>query len=256
MRRWLASYPALTSLIVNGCRFDADPAFLPESAVLVDSGYSETKIKRKQYPCPLDLALRGATNLSYLQVLCRFAPTAGVESLRIKEHINLPNLKTCILPPPSLRSLNIFAPKLESLAFVFLDKDELRKHEGNSSSTPPLVPAIEDSPVSLQTIEHLTSFEVMACSSDTITSLEEWLCRMPNLRRLAVTCAPARASSRAVHPEERLDLCLLESLIKYPFSPRLQELYLNGVSTSSAKLAALVEKRRLAGTPLQTLKVT
>jgi hypothetical protein len=248
------SYPALTGLVVEGCRFDTDPAFLPESAVLDKDGYSERKMKRKGYPCPLNLALHGAPNLESLKMLCRFAPSIGVDCALDEELVNLPNLKTAVLPSPTIRRLNIFAPELESLSFVFMDKDELRKHEAYAVP-PPLVPAIEDSPVSPDRMARLTSFEVMACSSDTITSLDEWLCRMPNLKRLAVTCAPARASHRSVPQQERLDLNLLDSLIKYAFSPRLEELYLDGVAVSSAKLIAYIESRRLAGTPLRSLKV-
>lgn len=250
------SFPALTSLVVEGCRFDTDPAFLPESAVLDKDGYSERKMKRKGYPCPLNLALHGAPNLESLKMLCRFAPTIGVDHAMDEELVNLPNLKTAVLPSPALRRLNIFAPELESLSFVFMDKDELRKHEAYGLSPPPLVPAIEDSPVSPDRIAHLTSFEVMACSSDTITSLDEWLCRMPNLERLAVTCAAARGSNRRVPPQERLDLSLLDNLIKYAFSPRLEELHLDGVAASPAKIIQYIDKRKAANMPLRTLKVT
>lgn len=245
-------YSGLKILVVDGCRLDpSPPADAEERARYRDDDLGPPPPRL----CPLDVALRGAKNLSFLQVRLRSPgeDTRPYVPLTSGGVIELVKLKEAVLPPVSIHPLSIHAPQLESLSFALLNHVELETYATKSSRRHrPLLPAIEDSPVSLDSLLHLTSFEFWSCPADTITSLEEWLFHMPKIQKLTVVNAPP--SESMIDSDERLAPCLLDSLIANPWCPDLEELHVFNVPVTAAGLIALVNNRKLS-TPLKRLVI-
>lgn len=246
-------YSALKSLIVDGCRLDTSPDELARDlAHWTSAGLTPPPAKT----CPLDDVLRGANNLSFLQVRFR-SPMESSECLvpvTSGGRIELLKLQKAVIPPVSIYPLSIHAPQLQSLSFALFGEEALKAYDtGRWTRHLPLLPNMEDSPVSLEILGQLSHFEMLACSADTIGIVDEWLSYMPKLRQLVVTCVPTPDDVDDRH--QRVDLCLLDSLLKNPWCPELEEIHFDGVTVTSTKLTQLVQQRKLAGTPLQTLVI-
>lgn len=105
----------------------------------------------------------------------------------------------------------------------------------------------------------LTHLGFECCSRDTLPRLEEWLSRVPNLVSLSlhgvVEIAPMvsiysnQTPPDPPYPNNRVDVCILESLIKYSeLLPKLKNLQLRNCETPDDRLSEFVKMRQVSTT--------
>jgi hypothetical protein len=126
-----------------------------------------------------------------------------------------------------------------------------------------LIPLIEDSPITIATLENLTHLEFETGVTDTTSRLGLWLSQVPNLTSLSIR---GNANQyRRLGSEERPDAdtpvseCILELLIEHPeWMPKLTELSLMHCRIPDDLLRKFVERRRHSddGTALTRLSLS
>lgn len=246
-----AAYPALERLIVSGCKFDIDGSMMdaPE-----DPDAKDDVGLNRYWTCPLHKVLRGAENLRYLKVNCISTLTSYRTSIRqitAPDRTELPHVKTCIIPPPAVWTLDISTPNVERLSFVLPDGTSRYMYEKRHPDfRRPLIPRFKDSPVAEHQLDNITHLELECCSADVIWRFEEWLSRLPNLVSLTihgVTHMDQVLNCRAPDPrcsQQRVDKRILQTLIQHPnWLPKLADLRLRNCETPDDCLVEFVKMR-------------
>lgn len=176
--RWqpVQDYPELRRLVVKGCSFDN---------IREDSQAGSTGSLKYQRDV-LHTALRGCPNLEYLEVSYIGGYNSNVYQPGQAKRITMPLLKTAILPLPSQWSIDINAPNLESLAFSVSSINTWEYDRKHPERQRPLIPSIEDSPVEMDALLKLKSFEIACYTRDGIAEFGNWASRLDNITRLAI----------------------------------------------------------------------
>lgn len=242
----IVPYRSLRRLIVRHCDFDNNY----DANLFVSSGERPPAL---EYQCdPLHTALRGAPALEYLSVETkwdyRYAGKPAWPGLG--QRITLSQLKTAILPPPCLWSIDIMAPNLTTLRFrtpeyLYAESyDQLEESRRN-----PLIPAIQDSPVLLETLPQLQEVELVCYIYDLKSRLEEWISLLSSVKRLTIRCFggnPWHATKPTPDiPDQRASFNVLKMLIEHPeWCPKLEGLELVRCFAPGNELVQLVRTRK------------
>ncbi|KAJ9093206.1 hypothetical protein QFC21_006523 [Naganishia friedmannii] len=238
------SYPVLKRISIQHCAFDN----VYNSSLFTGTGLLPPLL---EYQCdPLHAALRGAPALEYLEVRAKLTDSGRAAWPGLGQRITLSQLKTAILPPPSIWSIDIIAPNLTTLRFVspdsFYSYFYSRPEEARQA---PLIPDIVDSPILLETLPRLEHVEFACFENDTTSRLEEWLSLLSSIKSLAIRslrgnpwpAAPALSES----PDQRAAVNVVQNLIDHPeWCPNLQELELQKCFATGNSLVQLVRTRK------------
>jgi hypothetical protein len=203
--------------------------------------------------------MRGAKSLQHLEIRCLSTLTsyhASFGQITALRRTKLPDVKTCIIPPPAVWALDILTPNVERLSFVLpsgVSRDAYEKRD--SELRLPLIPRVMDSPVTQHQLHRITHLEVEACSADHIHRFGEWLSQLPNLVSLTVqgvTHLDEVLNCQASDPRgspERVDKCILQTLIQHPtWLPKLSEFRLGNCETPDDSLIDFVKMRKSSTT--------
>jgi hypothetical protein len=228
------------------------------------------------WSCLLHRTIDRARNLQNLKVLCHrsMAKAGGSrrhpatqdrgwedwdesdDSEAVQEPVGrLPwkKLTQLVLPPPTVFTISVYAPNVESLEFAF------PTHGGSNSLTRdhyddrpmeerlPLIPEIKDSPVDINNMARITHLGLECCRTDTIPRLEQWLSRLPNLISLSIHgMQKFHLLQRRDQPlPDRVDEYIVHVLAARPeWNPRLTDLRLVDCKVPDDQLARLVHVRR------------
>lgn len=215
---------------------------------------------------PLHRALRKAERLQYLKVVPEAKTSWQAAKPWMGSRITLEHLKTAILGPPADWSIDIYAPNLETLIIVLPEDDPWAKRHFVNNDDPlvvPLIPDLEHSPVTIDTIWRLRKVKFEASFNDLIPRLEEWLSRLTHVRTIEF-CGLDRPypnrSATAEHPDNRAQIRILQSLVDHPeWCPVLEDLRLSFCYTPGDQLLQLVAEREgatgAAARPLRRLQL-
>ncbi|KAJ9093207.1 hypothetical protein QFC21_006524 [Naganishia friedmannii] len=235
----IIQYPRLKSLTVHRCAFDGSYA----PSLLGDS--------REYQVDQLHRALRGALGIEFLEVT---EPVVGVRMAQpgVGKRITLLQVRELVVPPPSIWSIDILAPHLESLSFASARKSRIewclqvarKKHSA-------LIPTIAEAPITLDTLPRLKQVEFFCYEYDQISRLEEWLSQLPNITKLVIIAGkagnpwPRQANGGSFDYRARMQV--LQLLIDHPeWCPELEDLELHACFASGRKLVEFVRNRTKA----------
>jgi hypothetical protein len=260
-------YLALRSLTVSGCQFDItsqddddddesdDEADNTDLDVDYDpdDGLVMFREQARYQRCPLHNMLKGARGLESLKVIFE---TGLDDTYKYQPQLKSPmssrvvleNIRDLTIPPPTVMFLDILAPNVRRLSFVLPDtshRTDSRKPQHQFR----LIPLIEDSPISIDTVGNLTHLEFETGVADTTGRLEMWLSQVPNLTSLSIR------GNRSQHSEDRSQVrsgadcpvseCILELLLKHPgWLPKLTELSLTHCELADDQLRKFVKMRQ------------
>jgi hypothetical protein len=247
-RRWAPepkkhpAYPALKRLTVKDCIFDITDA-TPARNIGIQP-------RERFLSCPLHQTLRGAKDsLEHLEVTVEFEQSrTGMAQTSTTERIEMTGLKDLTIPPCNIRAIDIRAPSVERFSVAMDDWISKREYERRSADELlPLIPTIEESPISYDVLSRLTTLE---CSTaDTIPRLEPWLSGAHSLTRLVIrgtfgTFVP-EAQRLAPQRENQVQTCLLSALSEHlDWAPKLTELSLVTCILPEADFRKLVTARK------------
>jgi hypothetical protein len=221
----IAQYPSLRRLCVLDC------VFKHVYAVSAADGIEDRRVRYQADE--LHTTLRGAPGLEYLEVTTDWLARMPAQT-RFDLPIVMQSLKTAILPPPSLWRIDVIAPNLEALGFRLPAGYRLDAHEAVLREEQlPMIPDINDSPISEPSITTLQSAEFASCAQDDSRRLETWLSRLQNITRLGL-----HSVGKSPYPkpavvfeqvEDRISYRIVGLLKDHPhYCPDMVELYLEG----------------------------
>jgi hypothetical protein len=175
-------------------------------------------------------------------------------------------LRKLILPPPTVFTISVYAPNVESLDFAFPnDNWENLLTRSDYDKRPieerlPLIPEIKDSPVDINNMARITHLGLECCSTDTIPRLEQWLSRLPNLVSLSIHGMQTYSTLAHRVPllPDRVDEYIVHVLAAHPeWNPRLTDLRLVDCKVPDDQLTHLVHVRRMSPylTPLTRVSI-
>lgn len=240
-------YKHLTSLSMVDCAFNnkyspARPVVPPDIAQ--DGVYQSD---------PLHRTLRWSKKLEYLCVVAEGKTSPEAAKPGIGTRTALPSLHTAILPPPSVWSIDIDAPNLRKLHFVFTSRWEFGFEKWDFTQSPsaptgPLIPTLANSPVSPDSLMKLEDLAFQCNYQDDISGLEEWISQTPNLTTLSLSGYgmpyPRKLATTDI-PDNRAQIRILQLLIDHPeYVPRLTELKLEYCWTTGEKLIEFIKQRK------------
>lgn len=229
-RRWAPepkkhpAYPALKRLAVRDCIFDITDA-TPARNIGIQP-------RERFLSCPLHQTLRGAKDsLEHLEVTVEFEQSrTGMEQTTTTERIEMTGLKDLTIPPSNIRAVDIRAPNLERLSVAMDDWLSKQEYERRSADELlPLIPTIENSPITHDGLSRLTTLEFECSTADTIAQLEPWLAGAHSLTRLVIrgTCGTYVPETQRLAPEHEYQVqhCLPLALSEHlDWTPKLKEL--------------------------------
>jgi hypothetical protein len=248
-------YSALKSLTVSGCKFDMASDEVEDYpwnfSFDPDNGLVTTRSGNRRKRCPLHNMFKGARGLQSLKVIFETGLDARYEyepqlKSTVSSRVVLDNMRDLTIPPPSVMFLDILAPKVERLSFVL---STFGNDNRGSDDQFRLIPLIEDSPITIETLSNLTHLEFETGVTDTTSRLEVWLSQVPNLTSLSIR---GNANQyRRLRSEEQpganspVSECILELLLEHPeWMPKLTELSLMHCRLPDDLLRKFVERRR------------
>lgn len=253
-----SGYYSLERLQVDHCAFNNN--YRTTTPVFPDYENPDDGIHQSD---PLHFALRATDKLEYLSV----TPDAKTLATALKPGIGrrkeLPLLKTAILPPPSVWSIDISAPNLRKLHFVLSSQRSFDKYDFTQSPGPsgePLIPTIADTPVALESMSKLEDLAFECNYRDDIARLEEWLSQTSSLTTLSLSGSGMPYPKKLATPENpdnRAQIRLVQLLIDHPeYVPRLTELKLEYCWATSTKLMELVKHRKASDSASTMIRLT
>lgn len=233
-------YPALKRLVLDGCVFDnAHAVTLTE--------YNKPRSVPKYQADIVHTTLRGAPALEHLEVTILRSERMSSEA---DVGVRMEALKTAIVPPPSLWHINFSAPNLESIAFKLSSFDYERiAWAPIVTEQLPMIPTIEESPISETLLSKLKSVEFVCDRYDDIFRLEQWLPRLSGITTLTVHSVARSpyppSNANTVDEDCNVAHGVIQSLNNNPeWCPTLANLRLEGCFTPSNLLLEYVESRR------------
>jgi hypothetical protein len=246
------SYPVLTCLIAENCMFPMAYAM---------TGINDASGANVRYKADvLHNTLRGSPRLEHLEVMFSWMNRRAEDHVGGR-HISMDHLQTAILPPPAVWSIDILAPNLKSIAFRLLKLDGSYTPGESTGMRSPLIPALEDTPVDVDTMARLESAEFVCSRADDISRLNSWISRMPNIKELMIRdieqfpYPPPYA--KAAHPANRTSNKVLQLLIDNPdWCPTLTTLCFESCFTPGHMLVEYVRKRKHSSTTAAISKLT
>jgi hypothetical protein len=261
-------YPRLTSLTVSNAFFDVFEADLEDN--------EDGSVASRRTSCVLHRTLSSAASaLENLKVICppgMAAPPGSLEPITAtprgmmrpqrvsKKRIQLPHLRTIVIPPPAVWAIDMLAPKVESLDFVLSGLSTRGWYERRPiEARAPLIPNIHDSPLDVNDFTRLTSLGLSFCSTDTAPSLQAWLSRVTNITKLTLRGSRQEPAALDDSQDEPLvNMCVGQVLLQDPaWVPSLTELDLINCDVPDNLLFDYVKLRRESVTlsPLSKLVV-
>ncbi|KAJ9118406.1 hypothetical protein QFC24_006235 [Naganishia onofrii] len=239
-----AWYPVLKRLTVHHCAFDN----VYNASLFVGNKTQPALLK---YQCdPLHRALRGAPDLEHLVVKPTWRHDGKPAMPGLGQRIELSQLRTAVLPPPSLWFIDIIAPKLTSLRFMRPEGFSAYAFDlFDESRQTPLIPRLQDSPILVETVPKLEHVEFACYEIDTKSGLEEWLPLLSSARTLTIRSIggnawPATTSTPPDDPDQRAAVTVVQILIDHPeWCPNLQEVNLEKCFATGDSLVQLIRTR-------------
>jgi hypothetical protein len=237
-------FPALKQLCFSSCILDYGYRY-PGRGVTIPE---EQRVYQKD---PLHDLLRGACNLESLEALPYTSnysdiPTSGPRP-RIFKRVEMPRLKTALIPPPRVWTIDIMARQLESLMFRM-------PPQSNISHRKPLIPELDDAPVPYERLAQLKVVELACNRNDDISRLRTWLERLDSVTKLVIRNAAndPRYPERDLCDEEgnplddnRAGIHVAQFLADHPeLCPRLEELHLDCCYTNGKSVVDFVRRRK------------
>ena len=194
----LTVYPALAHLRVENCRF-------PNDYARNESNDEQRSVRLKADV--LHNTSRGTPKLEYLEV-----SSTWYSRLTHKIGPSIDSLRTAILPPIAVWSIDISTPNLTMLAFRVLKYDDCYTPNEVNGDRAALIPLLSESPVGVSSLPLLKTVEFISSCKDYISRLEPWISRLPTLTRLLSSATSKSFHIR--HHTERNPFWWSESLVK------------------------------------------
>jgi hypothetical protein len=208
--------------------------------------------QREYQKDPLHDLLRGAENLESLEALPYTSNHSDIIDVsgprpQIFKRVDLPHLKTALIPPPRVWTVDIMAPQLESLLYRMPPQSGI-------SHRKPLIPDLEDAPVPSERLAQLKSVELACNRNDNISRLETWLRRLDSVTKLSIRNAPAdeKYPDRDLWDmdgnhldDNRAGIHISQFMSDHPeLCPKLEELHLDCCYTNGKSMVDYVRKRK------------
>jgi hypothetical protein len=245
-------YPALTHLTIENCLFPHAYA---------KTGIDDARGTNVRYQADvLHNTLRGSPQLEHLGIIVSWLNRReGGHGPGHRTLMN--NLRTAILPPASVWSIDVMAPNLRSIAFKLLKTVGGYTPGENTGTRQALIPSLEETPVTVETMATLESAEFVCSRADRIAGLEAWISRLPNVAELVIRDIEQfpypPPYGRYHYLSDRTSNVALQLLVDHPdWCPSLTTLCFESCFTPGRLLVEFVRQRRNSSTSATITKLT
>lgn len=172
-------YAALRKLVIKRCYFDAGTETLNAA-----TGNSRDRYIQAD---PLHALLRTSPNLEVLQIDCRLSPGRGFPTSYERPLIEMKQIHSLRIPPPSRWTIDIKAPGVRHLAFSQVERPtDLLHYELPRPVQSGLLPNLATFAVTEIDVDKLVTLELAINGSDSWEALYDWLRQARGAERLVV----------------------------------------------------------------------